>query len=261
MNANLSFDIKLIEKLSCPYHLGSDLTFDREHLVCVICNRKFPIFSRIPYILPDDMLDKYKNGNFQEFVNSWKPGERTWNPVGCTKLMTTSKSVDNQTKKYSLDIGCGENAQGEVNIDVYVPKIIPNNFIVASAEYLPFKDNVFPSVKSSYVIEHTLEPAQFINNQARIATEEILIVTDNSEWIGDVYFRMINMGRIFHDEHFYRWTVEYLGNLIRRLGLKVDVYCANCSPTKIVRLFSQLGKIPRIGNFFYRDLIAKIELQ
>lgn len=85
------------------------------------------------------------------------------------------------------------------------------------------------------------------------------MITDNSEWIGDYWFRLTGNGRIFHDEHYYRWTVEYLENLIRRLGYEAKVEACNINPTYVVALFSRLGKLPRMGRFFCRDIMLKYQ--
>jgi ubiquinone/menaquinone biosynthesis C-methylase UbiE len=161
-------------------------------------------------------------------------------------------------ESFSLDIGCGEVARGTINIDLYLPTKMPKNFILASSEHLPFQSNVIDVVSSSYVIEHCLNPSHFIQDQVRCSRDKVIIITDNSEWIGDYYFRLTGNGRIFHDEHYYRWTVEYLENLIRRLGYGGKVEACNLSPTYVVALLSKLGRIPRIGRVFYRDIKAEI---
>lgn len=158
----------------------------------------------------------------------------------------------------TLDIGCGEVPKGDVNIDIYVPQRLPQNFVLASAEYLPFRDRAFEVVRSSYVLEHCTIPTQSIKEHIRCARARAIIITDNSEWLGDYLFRLLGWGRIFHPEHCYRWTTEYLHNLLARLGLEATVRACNLSPTLVVRLSSLLGKLPRIGTWFYRDIEAVV---
>ncbi len=285
---------KFIKILSCPYNkeVSLELTDDRIKglevsegvLSCSCCGRVFPIINKIPYLLPDNLIKTRKevkvffekNRKFQKRIKysfvkdnktGWKEGERVWHPDLISRAITALKRKNQpndvlcffNNASFSLDVGCGEQSRGDVNVDIYIPSDIPKNFILASAEYLPFKKNIFDLVYSGYVIEHCLNPAQFIKDQVRCSKEKVLIIGDNCEWIGDDWCRITGNGRIFHDEHCYAWTVEYLGNLIRRMGYKGEVKALNLSPTYITMIFSKLGKIPRLGRFFYRDILAVIE--
>lgn len=100
-----------------------------------------------------------------------------------------------------LEIGCGSNPRGSVNMDVYIPDPLPPNFILGSAELVPFRPKSFDLLTSQFVIEHVLEPARFITSQVLRARQMVEIITDNSEWIGETWFRAFGTGRIFHDEH------------------------------------------------------------
>lgn len=157
-----------------------------------------------------------------------------------------------------LDIGCGGCPCGDVNIDVQLTKRKPENFILASAEFLPFQDNTFNIVRSSYVIEHCADAKRAIQEHVRCCKKKVVIITDNNEWIGEVWFRLLGYGRIFHKEHCYAWTIEYLNNLLKRLCLKARVKAVNLSPTHVVRIVAIFGRLPRIGIWFYRDLVAEI---
>lgn len=70
-----------------------------------------------------------------------------------------------------LDVGCGIDPEGDVNIDVENVKVEyncrPQNFIVASATQLPFKDKSFELVKCHDVIEH-LEDEEILATLAEI---------------------------------------------------------------------------------------------
>ncbi len=50
-----------------------------------------------------------------------------------------------------LDIGCGNDPQGTVNVDRKVPENAGyiKNFVLADIRYLPFKDHVFDQVRTS----------------------------------------------------------------------------------------------------------------
>lgn len=284
---------QIFKIISCPYDKDTflELTEDKIDgleiyegvLSCPSCERIFPIINKIPYLLPDDLIKTRKEVkiffekkvNFKKrikygFINEnkieWKEGKRVWHPDFISGVITALKrknppdEIQNYFKQapFSLDVGCGEHPKGDVNVDIYTPSNIPKNFILASAEYLPFRKNTFDLVHSSYVIEHCLNPAQFIEDQIHCSKEKVLVIGDNCEWIGDDWCRITGNGRIFHDEHCYAWTVEYLGNLIHRMGYRGEVKALNLSPTYITMIFSQLGRIPRAGRLFFRDIMAII---
>ncbi len=77
-----------------------------------------------------------------------------------------------------LDVGCGIDPEGDVNIDIEDVKSEyghqPKNFIVASSTHLPFKDKSFEMVKCHDLIEH-------LDDEDIIATlEEIRRVADRA---------------------------------------------------------------------------------
>jgi ubiquinone/menaquinone biosynthesis C-methylase UbiE len=92
-----------------------------------------------------------------------------------------------------IDVGCGHNPIGDVNVDLFVEatphrsgdqskcddkrldtKGIPN-FVMADACHLPFKDNVFNVVFSSHTIEHVNDPFLMLKEMARISKRRIII--------------------------------------------------------------------------------------
>ena len=262
---------KILDTLCCPYHTNYSLILktakicgnevNEGELVCDYCKRVFPIKDTIPYLLPDNLLEQRLSG---KSIDNWQPGPRKWSPDFVSLLISGFKYRDAQEKETidyglsNLNIGCGESIKNGVNVDIYIPQNTPSNFVLASAEHLPFKDNSFDTVESSYVIEHLVNPSDFIKRQYAIARGKVIITTDNSEWVGDLWFRLMGHGRIFHDEHYYRWNVDYLNNLITRLGFKGRVFTCNLSRSFLVKMISGLGGVPRIGVWFNRDLIAEI---
>ncbi|MBN1913377.1 MAG: methyltransferase domain-containing protein [Candidatus Omnitrophica bacterium] len=239
--------------LVCPLHRGAELTYSQEkkYFSCVACKRKFEIKEFAGQEIADFLIDKKEvNKGFRGIEGRLL---RIAQSAPFKRQIETGKSV--------LDIGCGDNPRGNINMDCYIPDRIPQNFVLADAEYPPLKERSVDIVLSNYVLEHTLDPAGFIRNACSIAKEKVEIITDNSEWIGDIFFRLWGAGRIFHEEHYYKWSREYLRNLLKKLKLADHrVYLANLSTNPLVNLFSVLGKVPRAGNFFYRDLIADIRI-
>ncbi len=95
-----------------------------------------------------------------------------------------------KTEKLILDVGCGDNPQGDVNCDVksywndqigdqrgcYFVNVkkIPN-FVQCDAKYLPFRDETFTKVIASHVIEHVNDLSMFLKEVFRVAKEEVEI--------------------------------------------------------------------------------------
>lgn len=242
---------EVLDALVCPLHRNSGLSRadDDKMFVCDQCQKKYESVQVGGRWIPNFLIDD----------KHWEKGPRGIKST----LINTIQGRPNKTApagdKLILDVGCGENAKGNVNVDCYVPTSIPENFILANAEHLPFRDGSIDVVSSYYNIEHLLNPAIFIQNMFGIAREKIDIVTDNSEWVGDIFFRLLGDGRIFNDEHYYKWSVEYFSNLIKRLGYKkFKVHLLNLSNNSLVTAVSCLGRIPRVGCFFYRDLKVEI---
>lgn len=117
----------------------------------------------------------------------------------------------------TLDIGAGNNPRGDMNIDV---KQTPYVNCRASAEYLPFKDNSFDTVRSYYVIEHCLNPAQMVKEAIRVAQRKVEIVTDDIHFPGYLLYYIIRKGFLVNEpEHLYGWTLYYMRNFLRKMDL------------------------------------------
>ena len=247
-------DKLMTEVLTCPYHLDDKLIFRLKEIECSICRRIFPIETYGEIQVPNFLIEV--SGH------DWSRGYRDNN----TSLINVFQgdgvqSTCNDRKDIVLDIGCGESARGDINIDCYLPKKLPKNFILANVEFLPIKNKSVDIVSSYYNLEHLINPALFISRASNVAKKKVEILTDNSDWIGDFLFRILGSGRTFHDEHYYKWSQEYMRNLIKRLGYsQYEVSCLNLSKSFIVKLLSIFGVLPRIGPIFYRDLKASIHL-
>jgi len=62
----------------------------------------------------------------------------------------------NRKKIMKLEIGCGSRARGDVNLDIRRTSACN---LIASAEYLPLKNNVFGLIFCSQVLEHLDNPS------------------------------------------------------------------------------------------------------
>jgi len=66
-----------------------------------------------------------------------------------------------------LDVGCGDNPKGDVNVDLFF-YVQCKNFIAADAHYLPFKNGVFERVYSKHCLEHLESPLRFFEEAKRV---------------------------------------------------------------------------------------------
>jgi SAM-dependent methyltransferase len=91
-------------------------------------------------------------------------------------------------KRLILDVGCGKNFKGDINIDLYIEKTfhrfndstldvkhIPN-FIKASAINLPFRDNVFDLVITSHCLEHIEKFKEMFKELFRVSCFMVKII-------------------------------------------------------------------------------------
>lgn len=121
-------------------------------------------------------------------------------------------------KKFSLDIGCGNTVEGDVSIDLFIVKSehridinieysLFDNFIIADAQDLPFRNSVFQVVRCSHVLEHLKEPLKGIKEMSRVSKEMAIILVPTP------------MARDRTTTHLYTWSPWTLSNLIK-LGFR-----------------------------------------
>ena len=88
-------------------------------------------------------------------------------------------------------MGCGSRPTGDVNVDFFSggwnsqegdqkqgefmnPRLIPN-FVVAHAEFLPFRDEYFDVAFSSHVIEHVKNPLKMLLELLRVSKRKVIV--------------------------------------------------------------------------------------
>ena len=78
-----------------------------------------------------------------------------------------------------LDVGCGNKPKGDVNIDVsrslLSAKKRANNFVVADAAFLPFKNEAFDVAFSAFTIEHVKDPFLALKEMCRVAKRKAIV--------------------------------------------------------------------------------------
>ena len=151
-----------------------------------------------------------------------------------------------------LDVGCGGDPKGDVNIDLYWGEsphtaryIDPRgikNFVIADAHHLPFRDDCFTSIVCDNVLEHLEKPWEALKEFSRVAGEALIIVPNNP----------VLRER---EEHLYTWTPVSLRNLLSRFYGAVDVYAyTRMGDVKRSRLFKLCLRLPVLGKPLLRWL-------
>ena len=139
-----------------------------------------------------------------------------------------------------LDVGCGTNPMGDVNIDLHIgvsehrdskpliPKDIPN-FLRCSATHLPFKTNSFNTVFSKYCLEHVGSKPQESNPAPYITLREMIRV---SKRIIEIYvphrFSRANSEKKFwkreHNAFFnLRWFARVIPKIEKELNIRLSM--------------------------------------
>ncbi len=242
-------------KLSCPYDPDVPVLLDASQnaLKCGTCRRVYP-WNGVCF---DLRYDELRAG-----VSRWRPGDPGWDE-GWLRLVggasTARPDPGRDPAEEVLDIGCGARPSGTYNLDAYVPEPVPPNFVLGTADRLPFLPKSFDSVVSRYVIEHVTDPPKFVRDCIRLARRRVTIITDNADWLGELAFRALGRGRIFHPEHVYKWSVEYLRNLLDRFDdVTATVELDTLSDTPIVRLVARAARGPILAPLLHRDLVARL---
>ena len=145
-----------------------------------------------------------------------------------------------------LDVGCGENPKGDVNVDIFNPKLgtaqirdqqriyfvdankIPN-FIRCDAQYLPFKDGSFKRVRSFHTIEHVENPLLMLRELIRVSNGKVEIRCPHKR---SYWAKMPFHFHVF-DEKWFINSLESL-NPFYSINYSVSISSYDESPCKLV---------------------------
>ena len=161
-----------------------------------------------------------------------------------------------------LDCGCGSRPKGDVNVDCfrggwnrqeadqdrgeYVnPKKI-SNYVVASAEYLPFCDGVFDLVYSSHTIEHVPDPFKMFRELVRVSNRKVVVKCPDRLGSGG--------RRPFHLNYF---NEDWFKVAAFRVGVLCETFVNVVDDAPFTQRFYQ--KLPRALRFLYgRNVIHRV---
>jgi len=161
----------------------------------------------------------------------------------------------------TLDIGCGPNPEGTVNLDLFQgwsPHTIGTIngrhipcFVQGDAQHLPFRDKAFNTVLITHVLEHLPDTDRALREIRRVSHRAIIRVPNNPQtWE--------------HPEHLYTWSRTALEALLKRYWRHVHV-TAYTRPSYVgkSRFFKKLNSLPIIGRWLIRVMlnIMRLELE
>jgi len=138
-----------------------------------------------------------------------------------------------------LDVGCGANPMGDVNVDLFIghtehraepliPEEIPN-FICCDARKLPFRDNSFDIVFSKDTLEHVGRKPQKTNPGPYKALKEMIRVAFRKiEVFVPHRFSMANAEKRFwrreHNAFFnLKWFESVIPKIEKELSIRLSI--------------------------------------
>ena len=137
---------------------------------------------------------------------------------------------------FTLNIGAGEMTYGDIRLDIYRSSTIN---ILADAEFLPLKSDLFDLVYSRNVLEHLPNPLNALREMKRVCkkTGKISLTTDNASYwafhllgyhttspilkVPKLFMKSQTYGIAGPHRHYCLFTEAHLQNLFMRGGLKV----------------------------------------
>lgn len=152
-----------------------------------------------------------------------------------------------------LDVGCGSNPHGDVNIDAHPnnknqcweewnPKNV-KNFILTDAHKLPFRKEVFSKVLCIHTLEHLQNPLAALNEMKYIVNGTLDLRVP-SEYNTDKT-----------KTHLYTWNPDTLKNLLEKVFNYVET--GYTSRTDILRRSHPIQRLFPLTN----QILSKIGLR
>lgn len=136
-----------------------------------------------------------------------------------------------------LDVGCGDNPKGDINLDIklYSDEIVRGKVvrtradIIGDVNNLPFRDNSFDKVICHHLIEHLDKYIHAILGLIKVSRREVEIRVPHR------YSR--NAKAPYHKNYFSRSHVERVMKLLREKGIikgyDVKIYYTILRPHEI----------------------------
>lgn len=156
-----------------------------------------------------------------------------------------------------MDIGCGSNYRGTVNIDRYTdpnphttqimkPREIPN-FIIADAGRLPIRSHSIKVIHCAHTLEHLEDPLQALREIARIMTGVAVLRVPNNPVTDN------------HHAHLFSWSETSFRNLLSRVFevKKIEITSPR-GDLKTSPLMRVIMRLPRVFRRRMIQLLARV---
>jgi len=145
--------------------------------------------------------------------------------------------------KTILDVGCGSNPWGNINLDLfqgasihhrfdYTPKDI-ERFVTSDGSKLPFRDKSIDVIVSRHCLEHIPEPLKAAKDWERVARKAVVIMVPNNPTLEE------------YKEHLYSWSIVSFKHFLEQVFPHVNVW-AN-SPLRDLYKNWIFNRLLRIG--------------
>ena len=157
-----------------------------------------------------------------------------------------------------LDVGCGNNPRGDVNVDLYIEGIKGQRktpiffgetprFVRADLnKCLPFKENTFKTVLAIHVLEHLENPLFSLREFKRVATEKVIIFVPDHKQVG--------VCGEHYSTHLYTWSFSSLEKLLSLVFPRVEIY----SNRKVI-MWNKEGHVAKMLNVFLRRIFSQLD--
>lgn len=107
----------------------------------------------------------------------------------------------------NLDVGCGSNFKGDVNLDLNIQQIKIPNFVRGDIHHLPFNDEVFEVVFCYSVLEHVgIDYVKAVKELLRVTKYKLEICVPH---FLSSYARVPEHARVFRSRHLHRIFRNY----------------------------------------------------
>lgn len=272
---------KLLKFLACPI-CHSDLKLvNSKKIYCSNCSETYQIINGIPILINKKNLDTQEkkqtiwfDKHYSHFQNKYHL--ENWRISMLNRIF--KQDFSSKIKNY-LDIGCGatgytvieaakQNNWLSFGVDISLEAMIKAKhfsknqkvedktaFIVASAQNLPFKKNIFDYISLISVLEHLENDYSTVNEIKNILKKNkflyICVPNTYKKILPIIWpFYYYNDLKIGHKRHY---SIKSLNKLLKSFVLRKEFY--NGHLIKFVQLF--LDKIKIISNKFWWKIEKK----
>ena len=167
---------------------------------------------------------------------AWNTGTQGWERI----LFLVDRRIPHPLECgfIMLDVGSGANPHGNVQIDLYgeesdkhhVRKSVAPT-IYASAEHLPFRDEVIDRALCFHILEHLRRPFDALLDIRRVLKRSGHLSKYKSRIIfkrltGSIRIEEPNPREWAHErrEHLYSWHPDTFHNIVRETGFETVIY-------------------------------------